>query len=605
MSTKNLQIVMPFHQPLTASETELEAICAQVYAPLLDAIAQSGVKVAVHFTGHLLDFLSRHPDDLLARIKVMAKLGQIEILGGLFYGGVPALLPELDVRGQLEMMTEYWESMVGNAPQGFFLPELAWSAELPRLFEDTGFGYGFISSQQITLPETANPSLVTLLRGGKQLGAFVLDAPLSEALLHDDAATWMSRLAARGPLTSVWIRAESLGLWPGTRERAYEQGFLNQWLSALAAGTHDVTTVLPNAALALAKPATPAALKPGLAPELGAHQGLDWQEFIVFSPLLDTVYRRMLRVSDKLREAIDTMEQDGLEETWSDALATAQRLVFAAQAPDLYWQGPHPGFDNPVLRDAVVDRLSEAEGMIDGLVQGESDWIAVEEDDRDGDLVDEVFVANRHLSAWLLPQAGAKLKSWDDRDSGKNLLDLTGEGTSEALLPLHGTLDDLTDAPAPLTTAVIRSEVDEDGDGTYWLHVRMGLSSVAAPNLVGDIEKRVSIPIDRAETTLRYTTTTPVGALLAITLPLRLPPDTRITVNDGPVDLVAASYPDVQKLTLASDAGPHLHIGFSPALTVWLAPVPQAPGSLVVVPVVRLNDQAEATLTLCVTGSEV
>jgi hypothetical protein len=210
--TPRAQVVIAFHQPLTASELDLEEWWDGPYKELLDAVEASGAKVAVHFTGHMLDYLARRREEILLRIKGMAKAQKLEVLGGLFYAPIAALLPELDVRGQVEMMSEFWQSLLGWAPQGFFLPELTWCAELPRLMQDSGLAYGFASGSQVA---GAQSGLGVIERGEQRVAAFVLDANLSSALPARPVSEWMEALADRvngqgERVVSVWVRAEDL-----------------------------------------------------------------------------------------------------------------------------------------------------------------------------------------------------------------------------------------------------------------------------------------------------------------------------------------------------------------------------------------------------------
>src|SRR5690349_21425413 len=118
-----LHLVVPCHQSLTATEQELGERWDSTYAPLLEVADKDGVRLALHFSGHMLDWLAKRREDVLLRVKDLAKAQKLEILGGLFYGAFPQLLSELDVRGQVQMMSEFWESLLGWAPQGFWLPE--------------------------------------------------------------------------------------------------------------------------------------------------------------------------------------------------------------------------------------------------------------------------------------------------------------------------------------------------------------------------------------------------------------------------------------------------------------------------------------------------
>ncbi|RYF05808.1 MAG: hypothetical protein EOO40_10010, partial [Deltaproteobacteria bacterium] len=109
-----LQIVVAAHPPLHTSEADHQTALRNIYEPLLQALHRHPeVRLTLHFGGPLLDYLARHQEATLLGLGALRQRGQIEILGGLFYGGLVSHLPEQDVRGQIEMAREFWESFLG------------------------------------------------------------------------------------------------------------------------------------------------------------------------------------------------------------------------------------------------------------------------------------------------------------------------------------------------------------------------------------------------------------------------------------------------------------------------------------------------------------
>ena len=492
-----LQLVIAFHEPLSKSDSDLERVWDQGYAPLIAQLGERGIRTALHLTGHILDHLARRREDNLLQIKRLVQAKQVEVLGGLFYGGIPSLLPEVDVRGQVQMMNEYWESLLGVAPQGVWLPELAWCAEVPRLLADTGLSYAFVASSQIALKPEPMLSLVVVERGEQSLPAFVLDSELSAALANGEMRGWRTRVESlaqiQDSLVTVWMSAGHLVDAtlndPGARERFFD---------AFA----QLETVLPAQSFAAKPRASSVRLVPGLAPELWpAEPRPDFADFAFRSAAVDTLTRRMLRASKKLGDAISTMEDEELEETWSDALATAQRLVFAAQSPDPFVRGEDT--EGEALRDAAMTRLVRAEALIDSLVQGEDDWLATEEEDADSDLCDEVFVSNRYLPAWIVPAMGGEVRALDDRRGELTLIDPSAtidghpRAISEHVFELASSASAVfsnqpRDLLPPLATwETQESRIDEEGDCAYHLKLATRANPLASGGTI-DIEKEVT-----------------------------------------------------------------------------------------------------------------
>jgi hypothetical protein len=429
-----IQLIVPFAQPLSADTAQLDAATRQLYVPFLDALERTeNMRLAVHLGGHVLDYFARHQERLLLRLKALVKRGQIEILGGPFYGCIPALLPESDLRGQIQMASEFWDSYVGCVPQGFWLPNLSVTKELPRLLHDTGLRYGFVSDTQLQLApgEKRLPAVGSLERGGHALGMFVLHQELSDALVHLQPEAWLAQAAAAGGprprrLLSVWAPAEVLGALLQAKDGG--PNVLEAWFAPLSDGTRFVP-VLPEDAFSTARPTARLRLGNVRAPELRHLQArdpvADWADYPYLFAEVDTLWRRMLRASGRLRQGIATMEDEGLEESWSDKLATAQRLIFAAQSPDAYWRGIKAGFCDPALREATLARVVQAELIVDKLLHGSKSagWLGVQQADCDGDLAEEIFVSTPHVLAWLVPARGGDVRSLDDRGRSRNLLD--------------------------------------------------------------------------------------------------------------------------------------------------------------------------------------
>ena len=624
MDPIRLQVVIPFHQPLAAESDAIEHAVAVCYEPILVALEEAAqARVAVHFSGHLLDHLSRKREDFLMRLKALARAGRVEILGGLFYGSIPALLREADVRAQVQMAAEYWESFIGRAPSGFWLPELAWTAELPRMFDETGLDYGFVSASQIAIDAGSQHGVVSIERGGSAAHAFVLADQLSKAALGSDASEWVGGAVdnmqrARNQVHTVWLRAESLGLEGDSQEWA--RGWLPEWLEAVSGGHDELSTVLPSEAYAGARPARPVKLLHRCADVVldgKPSEGVDWPDFALQFPEVDALHRRMLRASDKLREAIATMEEEGMEDEWSSDLATAQRCIFAAQAPDAYWRGRGKGFTDPALRDAVMSRLTRAERLIDALVQGEDDWISAEEEDRDGDLVDEVVVSSRHLAAWIIPGEGARVRTLDDRFSGRNVFDVGGiererattQGLREMVLDLETSPEELfsgsTKELAPGCYTQRESGIDEAGDLTYRLEIAGTVVTGGHTASNVEVQKSLGIAIDKAELTLATTArvTQGKGVLLATRVPVRLGADAKLSVNGASVRSAIARHDDVTSVRVEAADGGALELSLSPALEVWTAPASRedAAQGFVIVPILRADGDTSARLTLQVT----
>lgn len=637
MDPVELQLIMTFHQPLSVGRDEMQTACERFYDPFVARLeAHPELRLTAHFGGHLLDYLSRNRMDLLMRVKALHREGRLEILSGLFYGGLPALLPEQDIRGQLQMGFEYWESLLGEVSAGVWLPELAWTTEIPRFLSDSEAAYSFASAGQLVREDYPQRGLGVLERGGHRLAAYILDDELSTAIVGCEPDEWCEKLLQRAggaaaPVISAWVRAERLGFDTGTHAWSFDEGWIDSFFSALT-DNESIRTTLPRDSFDAVRPVTPLRLLHGCAEILNADAGItgsiDWPDFGLAYREVDTLARRMLRASDKLREAIASMEEEGLEEEWGDALATAQRLIFSAQSPDCYWRCERAGFGDPVLRSATYERLIRAEATIDALVQGDDDFISSEDDDADGDLVEEVFVANRALTAWIVTQNGGQLRALDDSLGGTALLDvpprreepfynrareaeflsadeLETRGPKSVLerpvrrdedLPLDADqssrcgvrdwwLDDGVSArelfsgsaqdlsPEWIDWDILRNEIDEDEDLTYALKLRGEYALTGVAQRKVEVEKTVEVPIDRPEVRWSYSVRGEGNSpcQLAIEIPLRVGLGLAgVLADDQEIVPEQTTLHDLQELVVRGNDGTVVRLRFDEPCEVWV-----------------------------------
>lgn len=534
-----LCLVVACQPSVATSSDSLAEDVAHRYTPILDALGRwPQARLCWHISGNLLDHLARHHEGFLLRLKEFVDAGQIEILGGLFYGGAPGLLSEADVRGQIAMSGEFWESFVGQTPQGIFLPEMAWAAELPRLLEDTGIHYALVTNEQVRAAQGSKGSFGRLERGGLPLFALCVDGACSVALQHAQVENYVSLLqqaaaSAReaGAPLSVVLRGQDLG----PRGHGDKKTGLDVLMQALQ--ETGFSQQLPSTLLQHNPTARPMVLTREYAPLLPADKRPDvvsWAEFPARYFAAETLYRRMLRASERLRQCIAMMEDEGLEERWSDGLATAQRAIFRAQSVECFGSGQLRGFADAAVRDATLAAVLEAEGCLDTLQQGQDSDLEVEETDLDGDLAADIFVGNPSANIWIRPEDGGSIRSFELRGLGLNVLDAHGD----AALP-QGICDSLAHGSGSDTQAMVVAEAGDAADLRMpWRTVHNGIDAqpqrryrldLACDRTLPDgcalqLKKTVLFACDKAELSLELAVAAPgrCDAQWALRVPLRL-----------------------------------------------------------------------------------
>ncbi len=604
-----LQLVLSLAPPLSTTAAQHRQLVDRALTPLLTALqAQESACLALHLGGHLLDYLARHAEPVLVQLRALQRTYQCEVLGGPFYGGLSAELAEQDVRGQVEMAREFWESSLGTAPQGFYLPIEGWSPELPRLLSDTGLAYGFVDDTQVTFWGQGNlqPSLGPIERGGDRLAAFVVASQLSAALAAAAPAAvgaWLQEAAAVAQQHDQGLA--TVGLAPSMAQAAAVTEKLAALWTASVAATDGPTLSLPEANYTARGPA------------VGALQ-LRAPTLPRPTPAVDVLQRRMLHGSALLRDAIAVMEDENFDEAWSDKLATVQRLVFAAQSSEAYGRGSAVANDAHAAalqhRSATWSRLLQAQSMVDALRQDGHTWLQLQQVDLDGDLADDVVVTTAALCAWLAPARGGPLYSLDDRRHGRMLFDidvepwaadgpivagLAGMGLTQFLcagttlpkgLVAGSALDVLSEAGA---WQVEQNGVGDEGD--YRLALRCELDGSTPVQIDRQVVVRRHRPACELSTTLHGD----ADALYGLQIPLRLPEGPLQIHCDGRLLAPQAlqNLSGVRQLQLLGADGVGVALKFAAPLEVRLS-LALVSGSAYVVPFLSLRGAQPAKLAV-------
>ena len=92
-----LVIVLHNHQPIGNFDGVFEGAYQDSYRAFLDVFEQySGLPVALHTSGSLMEWLAaRHPE-YLDRLAALVAAGRIEIVGGAFYEPILTMIPPRD-----------------------------------------------------------------------------------------------------------------------------------------------------------------------------------------------------------------------------------------------------------------------------------------------------------------------------------------------------------------------------------------------------------------------------------------------------------------------------------------------------------------------------
>ena len=425
------------HQPVGNFEHVFREAYDRCYRPFFDLLGEyPALRVSLHYTGPLLDWLERHEPAFLDGLRSRVENGQVELLTGGYYEPILAAIPSRDGAGQIKMMTRHLKRRLGADPKGLWLAERVWEPSLPGLLGACGVDYTLVDDthfQSVGLkPESLRGYYLTE-REGTPLAVF----PISKRLRYlipfrppEETIEYLAQRAGDDPVAITYADdGEKFGLWPGTYRWVYDQGWLKRffnlleqnrsWIATKTFGEYRAQTpptgriylptgsyeemmewALPAEAIlereALAERLEASGLKEAAA---GFLRGGFWNNFLVKYPEINLMHKKAQYVSDKLAY------KEASGRSRSKRLAEARQELYQAQGNDVYWHGLFGGYYLNYLRHAVYQHLIKAENLLDAHPSGSS--VRLTETDLDRDGYPELLVETSRMNLYLKPSDGA------------------------------------------------------------------------------------------------------------------------------------------------------------------------------------------------------
>jgi len=439
------------HQPIGNFDFVFQDAYEKSYLPFLEVLEKfPSIKMAIHFTGILLDWLKINQPDLIEKVKNMVERGQLEMMTGGYYEPILSIIPEEDRVGQIKKLTETVEDLFNFTPEGMWLAERVWEPTLPTslakagvkytITDDTHFKYAGLTDDQLTgyyITEDLGNSTVL----------FPISKRLRYTIPFEDPEVTIDYLRSmateEGQNIVVFADdGEKFGVWPNTYNHVYEEKWLERFFQALEENSYWINMIHFNQAIDLVAPkgkiylptASYAemmqwALFPGTfkAFEDFEHylkskdfyedvhvfvRGGFWRNFFVKYSEVNDMHKKMLRVSKKLWDLPKQEKQKA---------AKAFDHLWAGQCNCPYWHGVFGGLYLSHLRDAIYENLIQAESLVDEISGKRFPGVELTDLDVDGYL--EVIVETKLYNAYLSLNRGGVLYELDFKPLSKNILD--------------------------------------------------------------------------------------------------------------------------------------------------------------------------------------
>ncbi|MFH1483592.1 MAG: alpha-amylase/4-alpha-glucanotransferase domain-containing protein [Chloroflexota bacterium] len=429
------------HQPVGNFPWVIEEAYQKAYLPMLEALERHPlIRLSLHNSGPLIDWFQEQRPEYLRRLGALVRRGQVEAMSGGYFEPILPAIPDRDKVGQIEKLSRALEGLFGVRPTGLWLTERVWEPSLPRPLHQAGAEW--------TVVDDIHFKMVGL-EGGDLLGYRLTEEeghPLKvfsslKALRYSipfktvpQVMDYLRSLAEGGPGHIVVMAddGEKFGVWPGTYERCWEEGWVEEFLSAIEGSASWLTPIplgeyatsfaplgniyLPCASydemLEWALPTQKTEALEALKREFQArpevldflHGGF-WRHFLVKYPEANWLHKRMLRTHRLVYRALEK-GVDGRDDLWR------------AQSCCAYWHGIFGGLYLADLRAVAYHHLLRAERQAWGVL-GPSGW---EREDVDLDGREEVVYEGRDQGLFFRPGEGGALGEWDLYLPASNLL---------------------------------------------------------------------------------------------------------------------------------------------------------------------------------------
>ncbi|MGA2532029.1 MAG: alpha-amylase/4-alpha-glucanotransferase domain-containing protein [Candidatus Aminicenantales bacterium] len=419
------------HQPVGNFEFVVDKAFKDCYRPFLERLEKHPrFKFSLHFSGPLWEHMEKRERGCWDMVKAMSGRGQLELLSGGFYEPILSIIPEQDRIGQVRLMNDFIASNFGQTPRGLWLTERVWEPHLPKALAAAGIEYTMLDEEHFHYAGVRNLYATYITEEeGRPLRIFPIDKKLRYMIpFHslERLEEYLKEIQAADGTAILGDDGEKFGVWPGTKQWVYDEGWLDRFLAFVENREIRMMTcseymdACPPAGRVYVPPASYEemmewVLEPedsrtyeelrAMIPASGRRflRGGYFRDFFLKYPESNQLHKRMLLVSREVHAA----GNDG----------QALHDLYRGQCNDPYWHGVFGGLYLPHLREAVYHHLIAAEQR----TAAAPGWAKV---DYDIDGREEYFLRGETFNLLVKPSFGGGLVEIDYLPWARNLSDV-------------------------------------------------------------------------------------------------------------------------------------------------------------------------------------
>ena len=422
----NLLFGVHMHQPVDNFDEAVNEAIEKCYKPFFKVLKNfSKVKLAVHCSGWLLEYIEKRDKELFTDMKELAKSGVIEFFTAGFYEPVLCSIPKRDRVEQLKKLNKKIKKSFSQNPKGAWLTERVWESSIIDSLRQTDIEYVMVDDYHFIASGFDKSKLDGYYYtedSGEKIALFPINKELRYALPFkkvEDAIEDIKRFDN----AIIFDDAEKFGLWPKTYEWVYESGWLEEFFSAIEEDK-EIISMHFKEFYKNKKPKGLAYLQNVSYSEMGewslptkealefkkiekeckkSYEDIDkfvkggnWKNFFIKYDESNRLHKRMLEVSKNSLK----------NKKYKDYL-------FRLQTNDVFWHGVFGGIYLPNLRDNAYSYLCKCENM-----RYSKEAVEIKDVDMNG--YDEVKIVKKNYIARFDTHFGGQMVEFLQRDKSFN-----------------------------------------------------------------------------------------------------------------------------------------------------------------------------------------
>ncbi len=432
------------HQPVGNFPSVFQQGSRDCYLPFLKILKDyPQIRMSLHYTGPLFEWFEEHEPEFFDLLSELVGRSQVELIGGGFYEPILPVIPQIDAQAQIDYTRRYLKDRFGVTPRGMWCAERIWEPGLPRKIAGLDIEYTLLDDSHFLSAglrrEDVHGYYITE-REGYSLKVFPIDMHLRYLIPFrqpHEVREYLLEMKNRGVRVITYgDDGEKFGMWPGTHKWVIEERWLRNFFDEIVRASadieivplaHVVDTCAPRGLVYLPTASYQEMMEWSLFAEQGRVyedlvkqakrentwsvlraflRGGMWDNFFAKYPESNLMHKKMLRISDLVRECGEP----------EDAL----RHLLMAQCNCAYWHGLFGGTYIAALRHAVYENLLKAEAIIDEGRFEDSPWeVTIADHNLDG--LNEVLVSGKILNCYLSPHAAASAFALEYKPRAYNL----------------------------------------------------------------------------------------------------------------------------------------------------------------------------------------